>query len=111
MSGGSGRAMCGLLKGRGHEEVAGERAVVGASTVGDMSERLGTRRGLTGGVREAEGERECSCEKKRRRQVGPTEQRERERARERTCRLAPTGGTRLSGTEGTRAQARARSWA
>jgi hypothetical protein len=72
-------------------------------------------------VRDAEGadgwgpqgiEKECvRAEKKRRRQVGPAEQRERERdthtQRERG--LAPTGGTRLSGTEGTRA--RARGWA
>jgi hypothetical protein len=55
MSGGSGRAVCGLLKGRGCEEVAGERAVVGASTAGgNVGERLGTRKGLTGGVCEAE---------------------------------------------------------
>jgi hypothetical protein len=105
MSEESGRPMCGLLKGRGREEVAGERVVVGASTTRGMGERLGTRRGLMGGVHEAERER--SCEKKRCRQVGPTEQRERER--ERVHGLAPTGGTRLSGTEGTRA--RARIWA
>jgi hypothetical protein len=54
MSGGSGRAVCGLLKGRGREKVVGERAVVGASTAGDVGERLGKRRGLTGGAREAE---------------------------------------------------------
>jgi hypothetical protein len=34
--------------------VAGERVVVGASTTGDVGERLGKRRGLMGGVREAE---------------------------------------------------------
>jgi hypothetical protein len=56
MSGGSGRAVCGLLKGRGREKVVGERAVVGASTAGDVGERLGKRRGLTGGAREAERE-------------------------------------------------------
>jgi hypothetical protein len=42
------------LKGRGRVEVAGERTVMGASTAGNVGERLGTRRGLTGGVREAE---------------------------------------------------------
>jgi hypothetical protein len=56
MSGGSGRAVCGLLKGRGREEVAGEHVVVGTSMTRDVGERLGTRRGLTGGVREAERE-------------------------------------------------------
>jgi hypothetical protein len=54
MSGASGRAVCGLLKGRGREKVARERAIVGMSTAGDVGERLGKRRGLTGGVREAE---------------------------------------------------------
>jgi hypothetical protein len=34
--------------------VARERAIVGMSTAGDVGERLGKRRGLTGGVREAE---------------------------------------------------------
>jgi hypothetical protein len=38
MSGGSGRAVCGLLKGRGREKVAGERVVVGASTTGTWRE-------------------------------------------------------------------------
>jgi hypothetical protein len=56
MSGGSGRAVCGLLKGRGREKVVGERVVVVASTTGDVGERLGKQRGLTGGVREAERE-------------------------------------------------------
>jgi hypothetical protein len=50
-------------------------------------------------------ERKRSHEKKRRRLVGPTEQREREREEGRG--LAPIGGTRLSGTEGTQARARA----
>jgi hypothetical protein len=68
-----------------------------------MGERLGTRRGLTGGVREAE-RKSTRVGKKQCRQVGPTEQREREG--ERACGLAPTGGTRLSGTEGTQACAR-----
>jgi hypothetical protein len=62
MSGGSGRAVCGLLKGRGREKVAGEHVVVGTSTAGNVSERLGKRRGLTGGVREAE--RESAREKR-----------------------------------------------
>jgi hypothetical protein len=44
---------------------------------GNVGERLGTRRGLTSGGREAERER--SREEKRCRQIGPTEQRERER--------------------------------
>jgi hypothetical protein len=42
------------LKGRGCAEVAGERTVMGASTAGNVGEMLGTRKGLTSGVREAE---------------------------------------------------------
>jgi hypothetical protein len=44
----SGRAVCGLLKGRGRENVAGERAVVGASMAGGVGERLGTTEGADG---------------------------------------------------------------
>jgi hypothetical protein len=44
----SGRAVCGLLKGSGRENVARERAVVGASTVGCVGERLGTAEGADG---------------------------------------------------------------
>jgi hypothetical protein len=46
-----------------------------------VGERLGTWKGLTGGVCEAGRER-TRVEKKQRRQIGPTEQRERERGRE-----------------------------
>jgi hypothetical protein len=48
MNGGNGRAVCGLLKGRGHENVTGERAVVGASTTRGVGERLGTAEGADG---------------------------------------------------------------
>jgi hypothetical protein len=83
MSGGSGRAVCGLLKGQGHEKVVGERAVVGVSTTGDVGEMLGKRRGLTGGVREAEREEALA-----RKETAPTSRphrvaREREREKER----------------------------
>jgi hypothetical protein len=40
MSRGSGRAVCGLLKGRGREEVAGEQTVVGAFTVGECGREV-----------------------------------------------------------------------
>jgi hypothetical protein len=45
MSRGSGRVVCRLLKGRGLENVAGERAVMGASTAGERGRE----------VRDAEG--------------------------------------------------------
>jgi hypothetical protein len=109
MSGGSGRAVCGLLKGRGREKVVGERAVVGVSTAGDVGEMLGKRRGLTGGVREAEREEALA-----RKETAPTSRPHRvarEREGERAHGLALTGGTPLSGTEGTRARACAQSWA
>jgi hypothetical protein len=48
-------------------------------------------------------ERAACVREERRRQTSPTGQREREG--ERACRLAPTGWTRLSGTEGARAGA------
>jgi hypothetical protein len=95
------------LKGRGRAEGWPENARSWARPRrGNVGERLGTRRWLTGGVREAE-RKSAHVGKKRRRQVNPTEQREKEGERARG--LAPTGGTRLSGTECTRA--RARSWA
>jgi hypothetical protein len=58
--------------------------------------------GLTGGVHGTKRERVREREE-RHRQIGPTEQREREREGERARGLAPTGGTRLSGTESARA--------
>jgi hypothetical protein len=79
MSRGSGRVVCELLKGRGRAEVAGERTVVGASTTGNVGERLGTWRGPTGGVLEAERK---SLRVQRRNdadRVAPQEQRERGR--------------------------------
>jgi hypothetical protein len=98
--GGSGRAVCGLLKGRGREKVARECAVVGASTAWDVGERLGKQRGLTGGARKAERGSACAkrngadksapqsskieTEKERagwRRQAGPACQATRARAR------------------------------
>jgi gamma-glutamylcysteine synthetase len=48
--------VCGLLKWRGLKNVAGEHAVVGASMARDVDERLGKRRGLTGGGRGTERE-------------------------------------------------------
>jgi hypothetical protein len=75
------RAVCGLLKGRGREEVARERVVVGASTAGDVGERLGTRRGLTGGVRKAERERERSLVRKETAPIGLSHRAARERER------------------------------
>jgi hypothetical protein len=79
--------------------VAGDRAVVGASTAGDRGREVEDE--LTGGVGEIEREA-GACARGRRRQAWPTGQRERggERARS----LAPTGGARLSGTEGARAR-------
>jgi hypothetical protein len=71
-----------------------------------VGERLGTRKGLTGGVRDTERE-SARAEKKRRRQVSPTKHQERKGEGARG--LAPTGATRLSGTEGMRPRARARS--
>jgi hypothetical protein len=68
---------------------------VGASTAGTWAPR----------GRERERAR---AKKKQRQQVGPTEQREGERKR-RGAR-APTGGVRMSGTEGAQAQVRTRGW-
>jgi hypothetical protein len=73
--------MCGLLKGLGREEVAGERAVVGASTTGERGREVRDVEGADGwGPRGRERE-SARAEKKRRRQIGPTEQRERKGAR------------------------------
>jgi hypothetical protein len=74
--------MCGLLKGLGREEVAENARSWAHPRRGNVGERLGTWKGLTGGVREAERE-SARAEKKRRRQIGPTEQRERKGARAR----------------------------
>jgi hypothetical protein len=78
--------------------VAGDRAVVGASTAGDRGREVGDE--LTGGVGGTERERAVRVREERRRQTWPTGQREREG--ERAHGLAPTGGTRLSGTKGAR---------
>jgi hypothetical protein len=77
--------------------MAGEHADVGASTVGDRG--LEARDELTGGV--GRTEREASARARgRRRQTWPMGQRE--RGGERARGLAPTGGARLSSTEGAR---------
>jgi hypothetical protein len=60
--------------GRGGSVVAGERAVVGASTAGDRGREV--RDALTGGVDGAERERERARESND--EAGPTEQRESE---------------------------------
>jgi hypothetical protein len=69
-----------------------------------MGERLGTRRGLTGGVRKAKRK---SVRVRRRNGADRAAPQSSEREGERACMLVPTGGTRLPGTEGTRARARA----
>jgi hypothetical protein len=100
---GGGRAGRGDQKGRGRRDVAGERADVGVSTAGRSWARgQGRLTGGDGGI-ERESRREG---RERRRQLGPTEQRESEGVS--ALGLAPTGGARLSGTEGTRAWARVR---
>ena len=73
MSRGSGRVVCGLLKGRGRVEVAEERAVVGASTAREHGRQVRDTEGTDGwGPRGRE--KECArAEKKRRRQGSPTE--------------------------------------
>jgi hypothetical protein len=92
----------GAQKGRGHAEVAGDHAVMGASTTGDCGREVGDE--LTGGVDGTERERAARVREEQRRQTWPTGQREREGERARG--LAPTSGTRLSGTKGKRARAR-----
>jgi hypothetical protein len=86
--------------------VAGDRTVVGASTVGDRGREVGDE--LTGGVDGTERESGAHV-----RGTAPTNLAHgaaRETRRE-GARLASTGGTRLSGTEGTGVQARVRGWA
>jgi hypothetical protein len=95
--------MGGGRAGRGCADVAGERADVGASTAGDRGREVENE--LTGGVGKTEIEAGTRA-RGRRQQACPTGQRERG-GRERARWLALTGGARLSGTEGTRAQAHA----
>jgi hypothetical protein len=84
--------------------VAGERAVVGASTAGDHGREV--RDELTGGDGGAERGREGARKRTNADRSGPRD-RERERGGERSALgLAPTGGTRLSGIEDARAWAR-----
>jgi hypothetical protein len=66
---------------------------------------VGERLGMTDRWGRRDRERGCGG-KERRRQLSPTEQREREGVS--ALRLAPTGGARLSGTQGARAGLRAR---
>jgi hypothetical protein len=69
-----GRAGHEAQKRRGRAEVAGDRAVVGASTTGDRGREVGDE--LTGGV--GETEREAGARARgRRRQACPTGQRKR----------------------------------
>jgi hypothetical protein len=67
------------------------------------------RDGLTGGVHEAERERE-RAKRNGADRLAPQSS-DRERGTEDVYELAPTGGARLSRTEGTQAQARAGGWA
>jgi hypothetical protein len=79
---------------------------------GGVGERLGKRRGLTGGVRGAAREDVREREGKWHRQTWPTGQREGEKERERMC--AKAGGRLQVGStcQATRARARARpGWA
>jgi hypothetical protein len=83
--------------------VAGDRAVVGASTAGERGREVVDE--LTGGV--GGTEREAGAQARETAyKPGPLGS-GRERGREGARELAPTGGTRLSGTEGARARARA----
>ena len=90
------------IKGQGRVEVARERVVVGASTAGERGREVRDAEGANGwGPRGRE--KECARGKETALTGRPHRAaRERERARG----LAPIGGTRLSGTEGTQAQAR-----
>jgi hypothetical protein len=95
---GGGRARHGAQKGHECADVASERADVGASTTGDRGWEVEDE--LTDEV--GETEREAGTRARgRRRQAWPTGQRE--RGGERARWLVPTGGARLSGTEGARA--------
>jgi hypothetical protein len=78
---------------------------VGATTAGERGREVRDAEGTDGwGPRGREKENACGEETSL---IGwPLEQREREG--ERACMLAPTGGTRLLGTEGVRARAQAR---
>jgi hypothetical protein len=70
----------GAQKGRGPMEVAGDRAVVGASTTGDRGREVGDE--LTCGVRGTERERGHVCERNGADKPGPRDsERERERGR------------------------------
>jgi hypothetical protein len=69
----------GAQKGRGHAEVAGDHAVMGASTTGDRGREVGDE--LTSGVDGTERERAARVREEQRRQTWPTGQRERERER------------------------------
>jgi hypothetical protein len=73
-----------------------------------VGERLGKRRGLADGVREAERKSACV---RRRNGADRSAPQSSEREGERAWGLAPTSGTHLLGTEGARAQARAGGWA
>jgi hypothetical protein len=91
---GSGRAVCGLLKGRGREEVAREHAVVGASTAGERGREVRDAEGAGEWGPRGRGKERTRGEEKRHRQVGPTEQREGEREREREGKGARVGADR-----------------
>jgi hypothetical protein len=94
--------VCGLLKGEGVREWP-KNARSWARPRRGRGREVREAEGLTGGIREAE--RALA-----RKETAPTGQPHRA-AKKRARGLAPTGGTRLSGTEGTWARARARSWA
>jgi hypothetical protein len=78
----------GAQKGRGHAEVAGDHAVMGASTTGDRGREVGDE--LTGGVDGTERERERrACERNNGDKPGPRgSERERERGHADWCRQA-----------------------
>jgi hypothetical protein len=77
-------------------EVAGDRAVVGASMMGDRGREVGDEQ--TGGVDGTE--REAGARARGMAHTDLAHRVEREREGERARGLAPTGGARLSGTAG-----------
>jgi hypothetical protein len=88
---------------KGARTCGGHRSTCGRGHVHDKGRGWKVGDGLTDGVRGIEREQALGREE-RRRQDWPTGQREGEGERARG--LAPTGGTRLSGTKGARARAR-----
>jgi hypothetical protein len=92
---------CGAQKGRGRAEVAGDRAVVGASTAGDCGQEVGDE--LIGGAGRTQREQRA-CERNDTDKSGPRgSERERERGR--------AGWRRQAGPTCQASRAHARCWA